>query len=53
MRDLYESGFHVFCQQTAFITIDDKIKVQTLEMGDAPVIDARVVKVDEGKGFAV
>ncbi len=53
MRDFSESGLYVFCQQTDLITIDDKIKVQTLEMEDAPIIDARVVRVDEGKGFAV
>lgn len=53
MRDFSDSGLYVFCADTDAIAINDRIKVQTLEFDDAPVLDAIVVRLEDNIGFAV
>lgn len=53
MRDFSESGLYLICSNTSIITIEDVIKVQTLEFEDAPILDAKVVRLEENIGFAV
>ena len=53
MRDFSESGLYLFCVDTSIVAINDQIRVQTLEMADAPVLDAVVVRLENNIGFAV
>jgi len=53
MRDFSESGLYVFCSDTHFIQLQQQIKVQTLEFEDAPILEARVVRLEDNVGFAV
>ena len=52
MRDFSESGLYLFCPNTSIVALDDFVKIQTLEFGDAPILDAKIVRLDE-TGFAV
>lgn len=53
MRDFSESGIFLFCDDTAIVELDDEVTVQTLEFDGAPVITARVVRIEGNHGFAV
>ncbi|MFT7234554.1 MAG: small ligand-binding sensory domain FIST [Methylophagaceae bacterium] len=53
MQDFSESGLYLICPNTSIISIMDVVKVQTLEFEDAPLLDAKVVRVEENIGFAV
>ena len=52
MRDFSDSGLYLSCTET-LVKLGDKVEVQTLEMEDAPILDATVVRVLKDKGFAV
>ncbi len=53
MRDFSEGGMFVLCEDTQVIKLGDEITVQTLEMDDAPILRASVVRIEENAGFAV
>lgn len=53
MRDFSDSGLYVFCADTHFVSLNDRIKVQTLEFEGAPVLDAIVARLEDNIGFAV
>jgi len=53
MRDFSESGLYVFCSDTSFIQLQQKVNVQTLEFEDAPILEATVVRLEDNIGFAV
>lgn len=53
MRDFSDSGLFVFCTDTSHIHIDDNVKVQTLEIDDAPILPSIVKRVEDNVGFAV
>jgi hypothetical protein len=52
MRDFSDSGLYLQCSEE-LVEIGDAVEVQTLEMEDAPVLAAKVIRVIKGKGFAV
>lgn len=53
MRDFSESGLFVFCENCAVVEVGDLIEVKTLEFEGAPTQQAKVIRVEKGKGFAV
>ncbi|MGR9116413.1 MAG: PilZ domain-containing protein [Gammaproteobacteria bacterium] len=53
MHDFSEAGMFIQVQKPNLPAIDDLIQVQTLEIQDAPVLNARVARVVSGQGFAV
>lgn len=53
MRDFSESGLYLLCDDTSIIALDEQITVQTLEFDGAPVLDAKIIRVEANKGFAV
>lgn len=53
MSDFSEGGLFVQCSDPEFIILGDEVDVQTLEMEDAPIIKAKVVRFMEKKGFAL
>lgn len=53
MRDFSESGLFLLCTDTSIVTLQTQVKVQTMEFEDAPILDAKVVRIEEGVGFAV
>lgn len=52
MLDFSDSGLYLQCTEN-LVEIGDKVEVQTLEMEDAPVLAAKVIRVIKNKGFAV
>ncbi|MFW5427499.1 MAG: PilZ domain-containing protein [Methylophagaceae bacterium] len=52
MQDFSDSGLYLHCSEN-LVELGDSVEVQTLEMEDAPVLAATVVRVMKGKGFAV
>ena len=52
-RDFSETGLYLSTSETDIVSLGDKIEVQTLEIEDAPVLPSKVVRVEEGIGFAV
>lgn len=53
MRDFSESGIFLLCDDTSFVEVDDTVTVQTLEFDGAPVINARIARIEPNQGFAV
>ncbi len=53
MRDLSESGLFLLAPKEPAPSLNSIVKVQTTEFDDAPVQTARVVRLEEGVGFAV
>ena len=53
MRDFSESGLYLSCSDTRFVSLQDQVKIQTLEFEGAPILDAIVVRLDDNTGFAV
>lgn len=53
MRDFSEGGMFVLCEDTQIIALGDEVTVQTLEMEDAPILRASVVRIEANTGFAV
>ena len=53
MHDLSESGMFISCKNEVLPEIGTTVEVQTLEFEDAPIIKAKVTRVDAGNGFAV
>jgi len=53
MRDFSESGLYLFCPDTSVVAVQDQVKVQTLEFEGAPVLDAKIVRLENDIGFAV
>jgi hypothetical protein len=53
MRDFSESGLYLSCSDTRFVSLQDPVKIQTLEFEGAPILDAIVVRLDDNTGFAV
>lgn len=53
MRDFSQSGLFLLAQEPVGVEKDSIIEVQTTEFDDAPVQRARVVRIEEGLGFAV
>lgn len=51
-RDMSHSGLYMQWNEPVEISMDDRIIVQSLDIDDAPLIHARVVRVEDG-GFAV
>lgn len=51
-RDMSHSGLFLIWKEPFDIKIDDIISVQTLDIEDAPIIRARVVRIESG-GIAV
>jgi hypothetical protein len=52
MKDFSDSGLYLQCPEN-LVEIGDSVEVQTLEMEDAPVLAAKVIRIIKGKGFAV
>ena len=52
MRDFSDSGLYLHCEDN-IVEVGDKVEVQTLEMKDAPVLAAKVIRIIKNKGFAV
>ncbi len=53
MRDLSESGLFLLAPKGPAPSLNSIVKAQTTEFDDAPVQTARVVRLEEGVGFAV
>ncbi len=53
MRDFSESGLYLFCSDTRFIKLQQRVRVQTLEFEGAPILDAKVVRLEDNVGFAI
>ncbi len=53
MHDFSESGLFLECGDVSIVKIGDIVDVQTLEFEGAPVQKTKVVRIEEGKGFAV
>ncbi len=53
MRDFSEGGMFLLCNDTQFIQLNDEVTVQTMELEDAPILRALVVRIEESVGFAV
>jgi hypothetical protein len=53
MRDFSESGMFLLCDDTQFLHLEDEVTVQTMELEDAPILKASVVRIEENIGFAV
>lgn len=53
MKDFSESGLFLLAPGEAIPRIDDVVEVQTTEFEDALVQTAKVVRIEEGVGFAV
>lgn len=51
-RDMSHSGLFLCWKEPVEIDVGDMLSVQTLDIEDAPVIRAKVVRVEAG-GFAV
>ncbi len=52
MKDFSDSGLYLHCTEN-IVGIGDKVEVQTLEMDEAPILAAKVIRIIKGKGFAV
>ena len=52
MLDFSDSGLYLQCPEALF-KIGDIVAVQTLDMEDAPILPAKVIRIIKGKGFAV
>ncbi|PHS30178.1 MAG: pilus assembly protein PilZ [Methylophaga sp.] len=52
MRDFSDSGLYLQAPEN-LVKVGDTVEVQTLEMDDAPVLVAKVIRIIKGKGFAV
>ncbi len=53
MKDFSESGLFLLAPQEAMPSLNSIVEVQTTELEDAPIQSARVVRLEEGIGFAV
>ncbi len=53
MRDFSESGLFLLAPQEAIPAMNSIVEVQTTEFEDAPLQAGRVVRLEEGVGFAV
>ncbi len=53
MHNFSESGLYLTCSDANFVKMGDIVEVNTLEFEDAPVQKTKVVRIEEGKGFAV
>ena len=52
MQDFSDSGLYLHCTER-LVEIGDEVEVQTLEMEDAPILAAKVIRIVKNKGFAV
>lgn len=53
MRDFSSSGVYFYCEHFEGLSVEKVVEVQTTEFDDAPIVLARVVRVEPGHGFAV
>lgn len=53
MRDFSESGLFLLDGEQVPVVMDAIVEVQTTEFEGAPIQKARVVRREQGKGFAV
>ncbi|MGZ4960241.1 MAG: PilZ domain-containing protein [Methylomonas sp.] len=53
MKDFSESGLFLLAPKEPMPPVDSIVEVQTTEIEDAPLQSARVVRLEEGVGFAV
>jgi hypothetical protein len=53
MRDFSDSGLFLLCADTSKINIGDDMQVQTLEFDDAPIVPAKVRRIEQHVGFAI
>lgn len=51
MRDFSQSGLFLCCEDDV-VNVGDIVEVKTLEIEDAPIQKARVVRVEPQTGFA-
>jgi len=52
MLDFSDSGLYLRCPE-GLVNVGDAVEVQTLEMEDAPILAAKVIRIVKNKGFAV
>ena len=52
MQDFSDSGLYLRCSEN-LVAVGDAVEVQTLEMEDAPILAAKVIRIIKNKGFAV
>jgi len=52
-RDFSDSGLYLKCQMDILLEVGSIVEVQVLDIEDALVQRARVVRVEPGKGIAV
>jgi hypothetical protein len=53
MKDFSESGLYLFAPRDVMPEMGAIVEVQTTEFDDAPLQTAKVVRIEEGVGFAV
>ncbi|MFT7414713.1 MAG: hypothetical protein ACI9FO_001373 [Methylophagaceae bacterium] len=53
MRDFSSTGLFLFCSDTSIINLNDDVQVQTLELDDAPIVLAKVRRIEQHVGFAI
>lgn len=53
MRDFSDSGLFLLCADTSKIHFGDDVQVQTLEFDDAPIVPAKVRRIEQHVGFAI
>jgi PilZ domain-containing protein len=53
MRDFSESGLFLFCENSSLVKVGDIVEVKTMEFEDAPIQEAKVVRIEKNTGFAV
>jgi hypothetical protein len=53
MRDFSDSGLFLLCADTSKIHIGDDVQVQTLEFDDAPIVPAKVRRIEQHIGYAI
>jgi len=52
MHEFSDSGLYVSSDDLSIVKLGDKVEIQTLELEDAPILPANVVRMDK-LGFAV
>jgi hypothetical protein len=52
MRDFSETGMFLHCEEN-LVEHGDEVEVQTLEIDDAPILMAKVVRIEPAVGFAL
>ncbi len=53
MRDFSNSGLFLLSAETSKIHLGDDVQVQTLEFDDAPIVPAKVRRIEPNVGFAI